>query len=308
MYSKTLPSRQLATWLSAALIPVLLQLSVGDGWPAVSVAVIVGTVATITVWKWGKVPAHPIIAVLQILYILVLLMQLLPSIAFSWPGDNYPVVPLIVLALAAWSANKGASAAARVGCVLFWIVLIMYLIVLATATKEITFSWLRPDAFSFPWMSLAVILLPCAGIVMRCDESKWDPRVLLPGVLLLAGTCVTAGVLSPERVRELSDPFYIMSRSVNLLGIAQRFEAVLSAGMTVGWYSLVSATLSISAAWAEKVGAGLASGAVWGTAAAAAVGMLCNLHISWQVLAIFASVFWVGIPILTQGLVRTKKS
>ncbi len=308
MYRNTVPPRQLATWLCTALIPVLLQLAAGLGWLTAGITAIACSAAVAAVWKWGKAPDHPVVACLQYLFIIVLLWNLLPHAAHSWPGDNYPAVPLILLALAAWSAHKGAAAAARVGSVLFWVVLLIYLAVLAAGTSEINFAWLRPEVSAVPWTAATLLLIPSAVLHLRKEGSRWSLRLLLPGLFLLIGSVMTAGILSAKFASESHDPFYTAVRSLNLLGVAQRFEAVLSAAMTAGWFAALTALLSAAAAQAEQVKRKWSKPGLWVSAGLSALGMLCKLHISWWITVILATVFWVAIPILTQGLVGGKKS
>lgn len=304
MFRNTVPSRQLATWLSVALAPVLLQLCAGIGWAAALLTSVVCGVAVFTVWKWGGVATHPAIACLQYLYIIVLLWNLLPNTAMSWPGDNYPAVPLILLALAAWSVNKGADAAARVGCVLFWIVLIIYLAVIVSGVGSIKAAWLIPKPPKVHWKAATLLLIPGAAVVLNQSEQSRTPRLFLSGMVFVAGSVITAGILSPHYAAALPDPFYTAVRSLNVLGVARGFEAVLSACMTAGWFSLLSVLLSVAAAQLQQWG----RGGVWLATGLSALGMLCKMYISWEIMALLASVFWVIIPLTTQGLVREKKS
>ena len=280
MYRNSVPNRQLATWLCAALIPTLLQLAAGIGWPMAVIVAAVCTGVVSVVWKWGKAPEHRLLAGLQYLYIIVLLCTLLPYSAMSWPGDNDPAVPLILLALAAWSANKGADAAARVGCVLFWLVLIIYLTVLASGTSGIKINWLRPGNSADPLPAVVLLLIPCITLTLRKEKKGWSPRLLLPGIFLVAAAVITAGNLSPALAQRLPDPFYSAVRSLNILGIAQRFEAVLSAGMTVGWFSMFAVLLSSATGYAECIKPQLGKKGLWISAGLSALGMLCKLHIT----------------------------
>lgn len=297
----------MTAWLSTALIPTLLQLASGAGWPAAVVIAAVCSGAVYAVTKWGKSNCVPILMWLQYLYIIVLLAQLLPNAAYSWPGDNYPAVPLILLALAAWSANKGAQAAARVGCVLFWLVLGVYLAVLALGTGEVKAQWLRPVQTATPWQAVTLLLISAGAVLTVGREDKWKVNLLLPAVLWNVAAVVVVGVLSPGRADMLPDPLYTTVQSLRLPGIAQRFEALLSAGMTVGWFALMTVLLSVCAGLVEAVKPNWNRKALWGAALLAGAGVLCNLHISWVILAVLATVFWVVFPLLTQGLGRQKK-
>lgn len=308
MFCNTVSTRQLATWLCTALIPLLLQLAAGAGWVTAGITAAISFAAVFAVWKWGKACQNPVIAGLQYLFIIVVLWNLLSGAAKCWPGDNDPAVPLILLALAAWSAQKGAAAAASVGCVLFWLVLLIYLAVLAAGTPAIKPAWLVPKAPADPWLALTLLLVPCAVLALRRKESQWNARLLLPGLFLLVGSAITAGILSPELASKLPDSFYTAVRSINLLGTAQRFEPVLSAAMTVGWFAILTVLLTSAASQAEQIKPQWSKPSLWIAYGVTALGALCKLHIPWYIAAILASVFWVVIPLLTQGLVGGKKS
>lgn len=217
-------------------------------------------------------------------------------------------VPLILLALAAWSSQKGLSASARVGCVLFWAVLAIYIIVIAAGAKEAQMQWLRPADTELDWDLIVLSLTPAAASILLKKERRWGPRLLLPGVFILCASAITAGVLSPMVANELENPFYEMSRSLNVFGVAKRFEAVVSAGMTVGWFGLLSLYLSICGKYFEGIRHGWGRIGVFVGALFSALWLLCNLHIPKGILVILVAVFWVAAPLLTQGIERIKKS
>lgn len=308
MYTNTIPGNQLATWLSTALIPVTLQTCLGGGWVLTSVAVAVCALVGIIVGRWGKMPDSRVIAVGEVVFLIVLLSQLIGRSAACWPGDNDPAVPLILLALAAWSVQKGAEAAARVGCVLFWLIIILYTTLLGTAADSVKMEWLRPVMGQWRWNPVIALLIPSASVVLRKKGDKRSLKYLLPGAVLIIGSCVAVGVLSQKQVDMLADPFYTMSQSLRIFDFAQRFDAVLSAGMTVGWYALMCLLLCIGAAWMEKMKSGWSRYGAWLIAIPAAVCLLCNLHIEEWLLVIFSTIFWVVLPLITQGLEAEKKS
>ena len=226
----------------------------------------------------------------------------------SWPEGDSTAVPLILLALAAWSAQKGPSAAARVGAVLFWFVLIMYLTVFGAGVKDINLPWLKsrwnlPDALGF-----TVLLLPSASVCLLGTGRKGNGRMVLTVVFTVVAAVITLGVLSPDVAGETSNAFYEMSRSINLLGVARRFEALISAAMTVGWFALISLLLTLCGVLAQNFLAGWGKTGVWLGAVAAACVKLCELHISPWILLLAGAVFWVAMPIVTQGLGKRKKS
>ena len=308
MFRDGIPTRQLSAWLAAGMIPVLIQLLGGVSWRWALLAGMVAAAVTWIVWRFGAKEFPRWLCVLQMLFAVFFLGELSTKAGACWPAGNSTAVSLILIALAAWSAQKGLSAAARVGSVLFWFVIIMYLVVFGAGAKDIDPKWLKPDTGAGNWLGLAVLLLPCGVPVLLRREARWGVRLVLPAVFALAAALITAGVLSPELAAAADDPFYEMGRSLNLLGIAKRFEAVISAGMTVGWFALISLLLSLCGKMFELVCENKGKAGVWIGAVLSAVWVLCGLHIGGLIIAISAAVFWVVIPILTQGIDKQKKS
>lgn len=308
MFREKIPSRQLSAWLFAGLTPVLIQLLSGSSWAWIGIAGLISVLINCFVWRTEWEPKRWQSALI-LLYIIIVLGQLVSRAAGSWPvGNSYPAVPLILLALAAWSAQKGPSAAARVGAVLFWFVLIMYLVAFGAGIKDIELKWLKPDWQIPDAMGLLLLLTPAGAVCLLRSDEKWGARLILPAILTLCAALITVGVLSPAVAAKLENPFYEMSRSIHLAGVARRFEALISAGMTVGWFALVNLFLTICGTLFGQILEGWGRTGVWICAIAAATWMLCGLHISECILLIVGAVFWVAMPILTQGLGKIKKS
>lgn len=308
MFREKLPARQLSAWLFAGLTPVMIQLLSGIPWLWIGVAGILGNLAVYFVWRSGWEPKRWQ-CFLWIVYMIMVLGQLASHAAECWPqGEGGLAVPLILMALSAWSAQKGPSAAARVGAVLFWLVLIMYLAVFGAGAKDMRWEWLWPQWEIPHELGLLLFLLPAAAACLLRTEAAWEPRLILPSVFTLCASLITDGVLSSAVASKVDGAFYEMSRSINLMGVAQRFEAVISAGMTAGWFALLSMFLTVCGAMFQRLWGGSGKAGVWISALSAAIWMLCGLHISAWILLFGAAVFWVAMPLLTQGLEKIKKS
>lgn len=307
MYSNCVPAKQLAAWIAAALIPVVIQLSVDD-WltTAITVTVCLGTV--MVVWKWGRIPKHPVYAGLVYLYIIILISWMLPVASRCWKGDNDPAVPLILLGLGLWSAQKGASAAARAGCVLFWAQMVLYFLLLGVGAVDVKHFWYRPEIEGVNWKMCVLLLIPAGTLMLRKGERRIPHQLLLPGAGLLAASLIVSGVLSPDLMGKMEDPFYTMCRTLEIAGVAQHFEAVLSAGMTAGWFVFVTLLLSVAGSCTERFRPEAGRAGVWLAAVVSAGGVLCKLHIPSWIPAILAAVFWVFLPLITQVIVAVKKS
>lgn len=299
MYSEKIPARQLTAWLFTALTPVLIQYTSGS-WIRVLAVGFLCSIAVWLTWRFGRGGN----SVLSGIVLVIVLGSLMEDAAECWRGDNYPAVPLILLALAAWSAWKGPTAAARTACVLFWAVLFIYIIVFASGIQGVELERLKPQWEGADWQTPILLLIPAASIPLLNKEGRWGPRLLLPLLFAVGAAAITVGVLSLELARELKMPFYEMSRSLDLFGVAKRFEAVISAAMTVGWFSLMSLILTLAANAAKR----WAKPAILGAAGIPAGWMLCDLHISGGFLLLLVTIFWVVFPILAQGIEKIKKS
>lgn len=308
MYNEKLPGRQLTTWLAAALIPTVIQRTSGSPWLAVLISASLCLLCVCLRWCCPSTTGGKLVPVLQWIVIVTVLGTVCEASVSSWPRGGHKAVGLILLALAAWSAWKGPSAAARVGCVLFWFVLLLYLVLLGAGLKQVRLQWLLPTRGDADALGCVLLLTPAAAAIHLNKREKCSPRLTVIGLFALAASVVTAGVLSPELAVQYDLPFYEMIRSLTIRGNARRFEALLSAAMTVGWFALISLYLSLAGKWTEALFPGRGRGGVIAAALAAAGILLCDLHIDGAILLLAAAIFWVIMPLATQGIDKIKKS
>lgn len=308
MYNRKIPHQQLTAWLAAAIIPTAIQLTAGASWFSVLLASLLCLMCVGVRWGFGTEPRGVLIAVIQWLLLVLILGTVCRASVQSWPEGAHPVVALVLLALALWSTWKGTSAAARVGCALFWFVLVLYLILLGAGMKDVQIPWLKPTQGGVESLGCILLLTPAAAVLHLNKRERIKSRLILPGLLCTVAAVITAGVLSPQIAAVRSNAFYEMTRSLNLLGQARRFEAVVSAGMTVGWFCLFSLYLTLCTEYAESVRPGLGRcGSILAAVAASTI-LLCDLHIPGILLLVFSAVFWVLLPLMTQGIDKIKKS
>lgn len=308
MYNRKIPSRQLTAWLAAAIIPTAIQLNAGASWLSVALVCLVCLSCVALRWRFGAEPQSKLLVLLHWLLLVTILGTICRSAVQSWPRNGHAAVGIILLALAVWSTWKGPSAAACVGCVLFWVVLLLYLVLLGAGVKDVRLKWMIPGKGDVSTVGCILLLTPAVAAIHLNKKETIKPRLLLIMVFCISASAVTAGVLSQQVAAVTDQAFYEMTRSLNLLGQARRFEAVLSAAMTAGWFSLISLYLSLCGNLTEIVCCG---GGKWGIAIAAATAaliLLCDLHIPGAVILILTAVFWVLLPLWTQVVGTEKKS
>jgi hypothetical protein len=308
LFREKIPARQLSAWLFTAIVPVGLQLMSDSFWGWGGIGGIFGFVLSWMIWhnprEIGKAES-----IILLIYVWVLLGELLDCTAQSWPvGKSDPAVPLILVVLAAWSGHKGPAAAARVGTVLFWVVLGLYLAVFAAGAQDMQIRWLVPHWNTPDELGILSLLLPCAAAGLLQNPASPGKKGWLTVLYLVAGAMITAGVLSPAQTTEMSNAFYELSRSLNFLGVARRFEALICAGTTVGWFALLSLLLTLCGTYFQNIFSGGGRTGVWLSAVGGTVLKLCGLHINPMLLLMMGAVFWVAMPLLAQGLGKIKKS
>lgn len=259
-------------------------------------------------WSFGADTKNKLLVFLNWLLLATILGTICQSAVQSWPRGGHSAVGIILLVLALWSAWKGPSAAARVGCVLFWFILLLYLVLLGAGVKDVQIKWLIPTKGDVNSFGCILLLTPAAAAIHLSKKGVIKPRLLLITVFCTVASAVTAGVLSPRVANGTDKAFYEMTRSLNLLGQARRFEAVLSAAMTAGWFSMISLYLTLCGNLSEIVIPGKGKGGIAAAAITASVILLCDLHIPGVILLILSTVFWVLLPLVTQVMGMEKKS
>lgn len=308
MYSEGIPGGQLAAWVFVAVVPTAIQLTAGASWLSVLLTVLICLFCTCLVWRWGITPTTKSYAAAMWMLMAILLGVLSQEAIKCWSQGGHVAVPLILLVLALWSAWKGPAAAAGIGCVLFWLFLILYLVLFAGGLNEIQLRWLKPTQTNVEGLGCVLLLVPAAAAIHLNKRECIKSRVFLIGLFCVLGSIITVGVLSPQVAANKEYAFYEMARSLTLLGQARRFEAVLSAGTTIGWFTMMCLCLTICGKVAENISSGWGGKGMVLAAALAAVCVLLRLQIPGVILLLFAGLLWVLIPISAQGMRGIKKS
>ena len=142
-------------------------------------------------------------------------------------------VPAVVLALAWLLARQSRGGLLACCAVVGFFVLGAVGLVSAFSLPKLTLRWLRPA----PALNgfLCALAIGAGGMLLaECGERpgpgwRWS-ALLAPAILsALAGGCLSR----PLAARQAS-AFYTLSRGVSLFGVAERFEALIAACLTLG--------------------------------------------------------------------------
>ena len=225
-----------------------------------------------------------------------------------WPtGKAWPVVPLTLLALATASAWYGANRASGSVGVLFWIITILYSILLGFGFRNVRLEYLRPQLEVPGGLCWFVFLLPCAAQFLPRERGKgiWPYVLALTAMGILAAVW-TEGNLSARIAEQMPWPFYGAGESVQLFGIANRLESLISVGATLGLYSLYSLLLSAVGHLADNIRNGCGKYGVLLGGILSAAGVLLRWEIPLFVLAGGAFVLWIAVPVLGAKILSKK--
>lgn len=304
MYNRKIEGHSLWAWTAAAIsAPVaqflgstpwhwtlLLGAAAGGLWLCVEAATVYGR----RDWKW--------LAVLQILFLVFTV-----SSAARWSGacwvtaESAWAIPVVLLVLAACAAEGGCRAGARCGAVLFWCLTLLFAVLVVFAIPDVKLSGLRPENRGDGEVAAAVLLLPAvAALLPRKRGSKpwpWALGIVLGAVGLSA---LTAGVLSPAVAAGTQGAFFEMIRGISILGVAERFEAVVAAAMTLGWFCLLSLLLTGAGHLGETLHEGWGRPTVWLSALCAALALPWVKNVPAWISTLGALLFWYIFPLLAR--------
>lgn len=234
--------------------------------------------------------------------------------ALAFPGDRaFPLIPLVLLAVAALTAAKSTASVCRFGGVLYLFVGALLAFTLIFGAANVQMQNLRPTGGPSEMLGpMGVLLAPVVGLFLRDRMNGSGGRCgrwfLLAAVLSLGLSLVCTGALSLPLAKQSANPFWLMSRSISVLGVMERFEALISALLALGFCCLLALLLLAGRkALHGLFSRGYRAGSWWTAALSAAL--------LWPVSQIPNSfylygdlIFWGLLPILTLGIVFAKKS
>lgn len=216
----------IVTAAAAVLLAVMIRLRRKNALPPAAVA--------------AKTAAGKIALAGILLWNLLQLGEISRLLCMAYPtGDAFPLVGLLALLLAAYAAHKGARVIARVGAIVFFFLVGLYLLLLGFSLPTIRTDWLKP-VLQPQWTLLPAALTPVSVLYLSRGETGKPALWLIGGVLLaVLAALMCAGSLSPQITAAEQFPFYSASKSVTVLGAMERLEPLVSAALTAGGFCLL---------------------------------------------------------------------
>lgn len=311
MFRDEVKAYPLCAWLLCAISAPIAQVAAEGPWLTV-LAVAMGSLVLcwcVLMLHEGKCIEKKWYCIVQLLFLSVAAAVFAGWSAYCWPtGNAYPVVPLVLLVLAAFSAWDGANTASRVGGVLFWLMALLFAVVLVGGAGDAKLTYMVPEWGKCSRLLPFVLLLPVVtSFIPRQGATVYTGTLYIIAGLAVIVPLLTAGTLSQKVAQTVAFPFYEYSKSLSLFGVAERFEAFVSVALTMGYYSLLSLLFSAAGHLGEavKAGEGRRSIAACAVSAAALMGVLPQIPEAWM--GCFAVIFWGILPCITVKTIKKKK-
>jgi len=312
LFNKSIPEKRLILWTVMAVAAPILSLSGRNSWIGVLLlSVACGGLSYAMLRLWNREYNLPCwLCVIEWLWIGTVLGSIGGNSGSCWEEENArTIVPMVLLFLAAFSAQHGSEKASRAGAVSFWIVVVILVSVLLAGIKNLRMEWLIPVAKSPEPVLISVCLIPCLLIFLPgSGQGKYGAMVIMLGALAVISALWVNGSITGEVAQTVENPFYIYCKNISILGTAERFEALASCGLTIGWYSLFSLLLSVAGCLADRVNGNVGKIGVWGSAVVGAVMAATNVSVPGMLLASGSVMLWVVVPGLVTCNKKVKKS
>lgn len=303
-----IPASQMAAWMLAATIGPILCVIGQPGWMVALISSVVCGILCICTQTYGtgRLPAW--LCVLEIGWLALSLGNLAGASGTCWEETNADfVIPAILMIVSALAAQNGADRTARSGATLVWLVLPVLAVVFLLGTADINIQWVRKELNKPGERLLSLLLIPCLGVFLPRDRKRgggWLAAVI--GAATVVASVVMDGVMGAQIAQSTPNTFYEFSKGVSLLGVAERFEALVACVLTGGWFALFTVLLSSAYHLAERIIPGAGKWSVW-LCAGSGIAVMCILPNGLPGLVIGNLIFWVFLPLMTQGIENGKK-
>lgn len=319
--------RERTAWLFTALSVLSVLKLAGLGW----LYVLLGSTAAaaffclLALLENGETQALPALAkrafgrraggallLLSGLWAVLVLSSTLHSAASAFPDERVGTLAVVTAAaLTAIACGKGLRACAQTSGVLALLLALLYGAIGVAALHEIEPAWCAVwGSRRQAGRSFAYLLLPSCMLFLprQKQQRRLRPALVLLAVLpaipaFLCAACLSRGLSSMQAY-----PFYLLTKSLSLFSVMERFEPLLSGALLMGFVCLSmllaqTAAESFTAIVRNAQRGPLAIGvSAAGFALSWCIGRLPQRFWIWG-----AAIFWGAFPLLTLLIVAIKK-
>ncbi len=235
-------------WATCGASSLLLMGAGAEPWPVVLLAGVVCTAITFLLWRMKKTEESRLFWILQWCWAEFMMGMILKQTGECWNlnGNGKAWIPVVLMILAYSAA--GRKQPGNVGALLWRITALLYVPILAVGLWGI-----HPQRIGFhvevkrinPYLMTGFLLPWAGGILHRTEEGKSSRYLLMLMALATTASVITAGTLSLKAAENYKNGFYEAVRGMRIAGVTERFESLLSVGMTIGWFCALSLLAAI---------------------------------------------------------------
>lgn len=299
---------QLAAWIFAGVSAPAAQIVGGMAWQTV---LLIGVLCLGTCWCISQInivlPRW--LSIIEYIWLICVLGSIAAWTAESWSsGDVYPWVPLILLALGCVSALRSMENAARAGSVLFWLVLLVYAVVIAAGLGTAERIELSYQAGGVDERLIVTLLIPSLAVFCKKRGAGITAYGLagVLGVAVLLSLLITSSLSLPVAVNTVM-PLHKWVQGLSLAGTVQRFEAIVSMALNMGWFALLGYLVSVEGNIASMARDGVYSKGCVTSAVGAGILVAAKKGIEPVMLVLGCLILWVIVPMILV-LIEKKKN
>lgn len=305
--NRKIPGAQMNVWVLCATIGPILSIVGRNGWMTVLISAVAAGALSFCVLSCKQICLPRWLCVLELVWLTVFLGGIAKTAAGCWPTtDAIPVIPVVLLLIAAFAACRGSVPAARTGATLVWLIIPVLGILGIAGVADVNPDWIRMELEVPNGMLIGLLLIPCVCAFLPREvptAARWSTAIL--GAVAVAGAVLVDGLLGESGATYAENSFYEFSKSINLFGIAERFEALVACVLTGSWFALFALMLSAAYHLTEEIFASAGEFGVWAVTILSGA-LMCILPNSSGWMAIGTLIFWGFLPVAAQGVVGVK--
>lgn len=293
MFDEAIPRNQYLPWMTAALLVPLTHAAAGMSWLA---ALILGGASIAALWGvevLKTTDAGEIRRGIQNAWVIFALAAMMHWSGELWHWYRYAgIMPLTVLLVAVWAAEKGSQTGARAGNVLHFFTVAMLATVILTAIRDIEIKNAAPTIYIKNADLITAVLISVSLLNPAAKKASLRSK----GAMLLyivAIALITSGVLSTRVIAQEKEPFFELSRSIVLSQSTKRLESLAAAAFTIGYFITFNYLLCASGRKGEES----QKGRIQLIGIIAAVVYIMNIQPDSIILAVFGIIVWMVLPV-----------